>query len=129
MSNCVFYSSNHILAKCRIHNNSTTSIDKVVLHKIPNVFYDLIQLYPSYKKKIEQELKLKFKFIYKRNLFTKPELAIWIKMNTKYLSKSQMTSLYLGLNFFLPTKFTKKVFNSLIECLISRKNDNSNISL
>jgi teichuronic acid biosynthesis glycosyltransferase TuaG len=112
--NCVFYSSNHILAKYRVHNNSATSSDKQVLDKIPNVFFDLLKFYPSYKVILEQGLRMKFKLIYKRNLFTKPELAIWIKMNTEYLSKSKMNFVYLGLNFFLPTKVTKKYLIHLL---------------
>ncbi len=108
LSNGVFYSSDHILAKYRVHGNSATSNDKVALDKIPTAFYDLLQIYPSYKKQIEQELKLKFKSIYKRNLFKKHELAIWIKKNTQYLSKAKMSYLYLFLNFLLPTKVTKR---------------------
>lgn len=106
--NGVFYSSGSVLAKYRVHNNSVTSRDKLAGSKIPNAFYDLIQLYPNYKKKISQELKLKFKNIYKNNLFTKAELEIWIKKNCYYMSKPQMSYLYLFLNFLLPTKLTKR---------------------
>lgn len=108
MSDCVFYSSDFVLTKYRVHISSATSSDKLVLDKIPNAFFDLLQLYPSCKEQIEQELKVIFKFIYKRNLFTKPELAIWIKNNTQYLSKAQLSYLYLFLNFLLPTKITKR---------------------
>ena len=76
--------------------------------KIPNAFFDLLQLFPNYREQIEQELKLKFKSIYKGNLFTKAELTIWIKKNTQYLSKSELSYLYLFLNFLLPTKITKR---------------------
>ncbi|AOC95311.1 glycosyltransferase family 2 protein [Flavobacterium sp. SH_e] len=108
MSNCVFYSSDHILAKYRVHESSATSADKLALNKIPNAFFDLLQLFPNYKKDIEEELKLRFKLIYKRNLFTKSEMAIWIKRNTKYLSKSKISFIYLLLNLMLPTKITKR---------------------
>jgi len=108
MSDCVFYSSDFVLTKYRVHNSSVTSSDKLVQDKIPDAFYDLVQLFPNYRKQIEQELKLKFKFIYKRNLFTKSELTIWIKRNAQYLSKSQFSYLYLFLNFLAPTKITKR---------------------
>ncbi len=108
MSNCTFCSLNYILAKYRIHNNSATSADKMALNKIPNAFYDLLQFFPDYKKLIKDGLKLQFKLIYKKNLFTKKELSILIKKNTKYISKSYITYFYLGLNFFLPTKITKR---------------------
>lgn len=109
MSNCKFYTSHHILAKYRIHSSSATSSDKLVLDKIPNVFYDLLQLYPIYKDELEKELKFKLKLFYKKNLFSKQELAFWIKKNTLYLSKSSMKYFYLFLNFLLPTKITKRV--------------------
>lgn len=109
MSNSVFYSSDHVLAKYRIHSNSVTSNDKLVLNKIPCVFYDLTRLYPIYKNQIIQELKIKFKSFYIQNLFTKVELAFWIKKNALYLSKQQWNCLYLLLNFLLPTKVTKRI--------------------
>ncbi|MHB1105095.1 MAG: glycosyltransferase family 2 protein [Lutibacter sp.] len=108
MSNCIFYSSSCILAKYRLHDNSATSGDKLAISKIPNAFFDLLKLYPSFKKQIEQEMKLKFKIIYKRTHFTKPELTIWIIRNTQYLLKSQISYFYLFLNFMLPTKITKR---------------------
>lgn len=108
MSNAVFYSSDFVLAKYRIHSNSVTSKDKQVLDKIPNAFFDLLQIYPNYKEQIEIGLKFKFNFIYKSNLFTKSELAFWIKKNTQYLSKSKISYLYLLLNYLLPTKITKR---------------------
>ncbi|RZJ52364.1 MAG: glycosyltransferase, partial [Flavobacterium sp.] len=58
MSDCIFYTSETVLARYRIHNNSVTSADKMVLDKVPNVFFDLLQLYPDYKLQIEKELKL-----------------------------------------------------------------------
>ena len=108
MTGCVLYSSDSIIAKYRVHNSSVTSGDKLVVSKIPNAFFDLLQLYPNYRTLIEQELKIKFKTIYKRNLFTKPELSILIKKNTQYLSKTQMSYLFLFLNFLFPTKITKR---------------------
>ena len=59
MSNCVFYSSDNVLAKYRIHNNSATSADKLVIDKIPNVFFDLLKNFPNYREQIKMELKLK----------------------------------------------------------------------
>jgi glycosyltransferase involved in cell wall biosynthesis len=114
MTNCMFYSSGRILAKYRIHNTSATSSDKLSLHKIPFAFYDLIQLYPSYKRQIENELKVKFKRIYKTKLFTKSELGGWIKKNTTYLSKLKMTQFYLFLNFLFPTKVTKRILMRIL---------------
>lgn len=108
MTGNLFYALDHTLAKYRVHGNSATSSDKLVLDKIPNVFFSLSQLYPQCKKQMKQELKLRFNFIYKNNLFTKSELAVWINKNTKYLSKSQMRYFYLFLNFLLPTKVTKR---------------------
>ena len=109
MSDCKFYSLNYTLAKYRIHNNSVTADDKVALDKIPSAFFDLIQLYPTYKKQIQSELKLKFNSIYKKKFLTRLELNSYIKKNTLYLSKSSIGYLYLFLNFWLPLKFTKRL--------------------
>ena len=109
MTGCVFFSSDNILAKYRVHNNSVTSNDKLVINKMPNVFFDLINLYPHQKELFEKELKLKFKLIYKSNLFAKAELAVWIKKNIDYLSKSKLNNVYLVLNLLLPTKVTKRL--------------------
>lgn len=114
MSGSVFYSSNIILAKYRIHDNSVTSSDKLVLVKILDAFFDLRLLYPNYKNQIEQELKTRFKHIYKTNLFSKEELFTWINKNTLYLSKSKLRYVYLFLNFLFSTKITKRLLIYLL---------------
>lgn len=114
ISNAEFYSSNRVLAKYRIHDNSVTAKDKRAADKLLHVFLDLSELYPIYKEQIEKELKLKFKSIYKTNLFTKTELAVWIKKNINYLSKSKLNNFYLVLNFLLPTKVTKRLLIYLL---------------
>lgn len=114
MHGFVFYSSNQVVAKYREHNNSATANDKLVLDKIPNAFFDLLKLYPNYKKLIQKELKSKFNLIYKRNLFTKPQLAICIKKNSKYLSKQTLNYGFLFMNFLFPTKVTKRLLIYLL---------------
>lgn len=114
MAECVFYSSDCILAKYRVHDNSATSTDRIVQDKIPNVFFDLLQLYPSYKEQIEDQIKLRLILIYKRNFFTKSELALLIKKNTQYLSKTHLSFFYLFLNFLMPTKITKRFLMYLL---------------
>jgi glycosyltransferase involved in cell wall biosynthesis len=109
MSDCVFYSSDNIVAKYRLHDNSVTFSDKFAISKLPDMFFNLLQLYPNYKIQIEIGLKEKFKLIYRSNLFEKAELNIWIKKNTYYLLKFKMQYLYLFLNYLLPTKVTKRV--------------------
>jgi glycosyltransferase involved in cell wall biosynthesis len=109
LTDCVFYSSNCILAKYRLHSDSATANDSKALNKIPAAFFDLLENYPNYKSQIRQELKQKFKLFYKSNLFTKQELIIWIKINIQYLSKSKINYFYLLLNLFLPTKITKRM--------------------
>lgn len=109
MSGCCFYGSDKILASYRVHSESSTSKDKWASKQIPDVFYDLIQLYPVYQNQIRKELKLKFIYIYKNNLFTKYEMSIWIVKNSLYLSKSFKRYFYLSLNLLLPTKVTKRV--------------------
>ncbi|AWK02993.1 hypothetical protein HYN56_01680 [Flavobacterium crocinum] len=109
MSNNIFYSSDQVLAKYREHNNSATANDKIVLDKIPNVFFDLLENFPNYQKLIKRELKLKFILVYKNNTFKKQELAMWINKNSKYLSKQKESYMYLLLNFLLPTKVTKRL--------------------
>lgn len=108
MTDCVFYSSGNVLAEYRVHNDSATTNDRQALDKIPAAFFDLLKQYPSYKIQIRRELKIKFKLFYKRNLFTKSELSIWIKKNTQYLSKLPMSYFYLFFNFLFPTKVTKR---------------------
>jgi teichuronic acid biosynthesis glycosyltransferase TuaG len=114
ISNAKFYSFDAVLAKYRLHNNSVTAQDKLATNKLLYVYIDLLKLYPLYKKELEQELKSKFKIIYKTNLFTKTELAVWIKKNINYLSKSKLNYVYLGLNLFLPTKVTKRLLMYLL---------------
>jgi len=109
MCNCTFYSLNYILTKYREHENSATSKDRIVMHKIPTAFFDLSQLYPECKKQILQQLKSRFNLIYKTNLFTKQEMSEYIKSNLRYLSKSKLNYIYLLLNFVLPTKVTKRL--------------------
>lgn len=109
ISGCSFYSSLNILSKYRIHNKSATAVDKVVLNKIPNAFFDLSIRYPSYRKIILKEIKIKFNLIYQGNSFSKEVLADWIKKNTLYISKVKCRYLYLLLNFALPTKVTKRI--------------------
>lgn len=109
LSDCIFYSSDLVLTKYRLHNNAATVNDKLALNKIPDAFFDLMQTHQDYKSQITKELKLKFKLFYKRNLFTKKELSIWINKNTTYLSANKIVYLYLLLNFFLPTKVTKRI--------------------
>jgi len=114
ISNAKFYSFDAVLAKYRLHNNSVTAQDKLATNKILDVFFDLLKLHPGYKKEIEQGLQSKFKIIYKTNLFTKAELAVWIKMNITYLSKSKLNYIYLVLNLLLPTKVTKRILMYLL---------------
>lgn len=109
MSNAVFYSSDIVMAKYRLHNNSVTAKDNFATIKILDVFLDLLHFSPKHKKQLKGGMKLKFKTFYKSNLFTKAELAVWIKKNIDYLSKSKLNYLYLVLNFFLPTKVTKRL--------------------
>ncbi|CAM2919106.1 MAG: glycosyltransferase [Paludibacter sp.] len=108
ISNCTFYSSNFISSKYRVHQNSETAGINSSSNRILITLFNLSVEFPVYKKQIEHELKLKFKRIYKTNLFTKLELVVWIKKNTAYLSKSKLTYFYLFLNYLLPTKVTKR---------------------
>lgn len=108
MTDCIFYTSDYVSAKYRVHNSSATSSDKLALNKIPDAFYDLLQLHPSFRKLIENELKVRFNSIYNRNLFTKADLDILIRKNTQYLSNAQMRHFYYFLNFLLPTNITKR---------------------
>lgn len=114
ISNAEFYSSNKVLAKYRLHNSSVTAKDSWATNKLLDVYIDLLQLNSQYKKEIKQELKSKFKIIYKTNLFTKVELAVWIKRNINYLSKSKLNDIYLVLNLLLPTKVTKRLLMYLL---------------
>ena len=109
ISNAVFCSSDIVVAKYRLHPNSVTAKDNSAVNKVLDVFFDLMHNYPQRKKLILEGIKSTFKKLYKSNLFTKPELAVWIKKNTLYLSKSQMNYLYLFFNLLLPTKVTKRI--------------------
>lgn len=114
ISNAAFYSFDTVLAKYRLHDNSVTAQDSWATNKVIDVFFDLLCLYPSYKKEIKQGLKSKFIIIYKSNLFTKAELAVWIKKNITYLSKSKLNYVYLVLNLLLPTRVTKRLLMYLL---------------
>jgi glycosyltransferase involved in cell wall biosynthesis len=114
MSNCTFYSSNFISSKYRVHQNSETAGINSASTRILITLFNLSVEFPAYKKQIEQELKLKFKRVYKTNRFTKLELSFWIKKNTAYLSKPKQTYCYLLLNFLIPTKVTKKFLMQIL---------------
>ena len=107
MSDCVFFASKQVVAKYREHNNSATSSDKLVLSKLPYMYFDLMKQFSNYSEQIKNEIKIKLKLYYKNNIFTKKELKSLIIKNTTYLSKSNY--LYLLLNFFMPTKITKRI--------------------
>ena len=114
LENNIFYSSDLILAKYRLHNNSATSQDKEGIDIILAIYFDLLLKYPKYKSEIENELKMRFKRIYKNNLFTKLELAFWIEKNSTYLQKTKSRYIYLVINFFAPTKVTKRLLIYLL---------------
>jgi glycosyltransferase involved in cell wall biosynthesis len=114
MTNHKFYSSDIILAKYRVHGKSATARDKLSLDKIPEAFFDLLQKHPKFKEQIEKELKLKFNLIYRKNVFTKSEMKLWIKKNTKFLAKNQIGNIILFLNYLLPTKVTKRLLIHLL---------------
>lgn len=109
MSGCKFYALDYVLAKYRVHKNAATSADKAAHSKVPNAFFDLFQNYPAFRKEIKLALKIKFIHIYRTNIFSKSELSSWINKNTEYLGKSTVKYFYEALNFFLPTKATKRI--------------------
>jgi len=108
ISNAVFFSTDKVLARYRIHNNSVSALDNMSVVKILDVFNDLSLNYPNYKSTLNYAMKETFKKFYINNLFTKPELAIWIIRNSQYLSKFYISYFYLFLNLLLPTKITKR---------------------
>lgn len=109
ISGCVFYGSDRTYASYRIHGNSSTATDRLLSHKLVDVLNDLIQKHPNFKNQIQKQLKNKFKLIYKSNLFLRSDLAILLKKNALYLSKSKILFIYLFLNYCLPTKVTKRL--------------------
>jgi teichuronic acid biosynthesis glycosyltransferase TuaG len=114
ISGFVFYGSDKILASYRIHNESSTSHDKLASKQLPEVFLDLMQNNPEVRQIILKALKKVLRKQYNGKAYTKSDFCNVIDENCRYLNKQLYAPFYKFINFFLGINMTKKFLNHLL---------------
>jgi teichuronic acid biosynthesis glycosyltransferase TuaG len=104
----VFYSTDSVLAKYRIHDNSVSSLEYSQNDKILDMLKDLKNFRPEFSNRFEKKIRHLHIDLYKKCNLNKAELTILIKKNIYYISKIQFSCFYLFLNWIFPPKVTKK---------------------
>jgi teichuronic acid biosynthesis glycosyltransferase TuaG len=108
LNGSIFYSTDQVLAKYRVHSESVTMQDKYQFYKILELFYDLKSFRAEYSNRIEKKIRHLYIKLYKSNNLDKAELSVIIEDNVKHLSKSKFLWIYFSLNWILPPIFTVK---------------------
>jgi glycosyltransferase involved in cell wall biosynthesis len=111
IKNGVFYGSDKTLASYRIHDESSTSRDKIASKQLPEVFFDLIQSNPELKPIILKALKRVLRKQYDGITYTKSDFYFIIDENCRYLEKQLYVRIFKFTNFFLGVNITKKFLN------------------
>lgn len=114
INGCVFYGSDKTLASYRVHSASSTSQDKMASKQLPEVFFNLMQNNPSFKKILIKALKKELRRQYNGRTYIKSDFNFFIDENCRYLDKKLFAPLYKSINYFLGTKITKKFLNHLL---------------
>jgi teichuronic acid biosynthesis glycosyltransferase TuaG len=103
----VFYSSDLVLAKYRVHNESVTINERSQKWKLMEMFYDLSKINPVFQLKFLKKVQEMFISFYLENRLSKEQLDFYIKKNTEVLSKQNQELIYLFLNRIFPVKVTR----------------------
>tara|TARA_R110002126_G_scaffold6945_2_gene34940 strand:+ start:13 stop:957 length:945 start_codon:yes stop_codon:yes gene_type:complete len=114
ISGFVFYGSEKTLASYRVHNESSTSQDKLASKQLPEVFFDLLQKKSDVKQMILYALKKELRKRYSGKFYMKSEFNVIIDENCRYLDKPYYAFIFKVMNFFIGTKMTKKFLNHLL---------------
>jgi teichuronic acid biosynthesis glycosyltransferase TuaG len=114
LTGSVFYSTDLVLAKYRVHSESVTMQDKYQFWKILELFYNLKKWHPEFKVKLEKKIKDLFIKFYMENRLSKKELNFFIKKNTTFLAKKKQKILYQIVNNICPTKLTRRMLIHLL---------------
>lgn len=114
INGCVFYGSDKTLAFYRVHNESSTSQDKLATKQLPEVFFDLMQNNPEVRQIILKALKQVLRKQYNGKAYAKSDFYFVIDENCRYLDKQLYAPFYKFINFFLGINITKKFLNHLL---------------
>jgi glycosyltransferase involved in cell wall biosynthesis len=114
LNGSVFYSTDLVLAKYRVHNESVTINESSQQWKLMEMFYDLSKINPVFKPKFVKKVQEMYISFYLENRLSKDELKFYIKKNTAVLSKQNQELIYLFLNRIFPAKLTRRVLIYLL---------------
>lgn len=114
ISGFVFYGSDKTLASYRVHNESSTSQDKVASKQLPEVFFDLMHNNSEKKQIIVKALKKVLRKQYRGRANTKSDFYFVIDENCRYLDKQWCAPFYKFITLVLGTRITKKLLNHLL---------------
>ncbi len=114
ISGCVFYGSDKTLASYRVHSDSSTSQDKLASKQKPEVFFDLLQNNPQFKKILISYLKKILQKQYNGRTCTKSDFYFIINENCRYLDKQFYAPFYKIINYFFGPKITTKFLNHML---------------
>ena len=114
LNGSVFYSTDLILAKYRVHNECVTIKESSQIWKLMEMFYNLSKINPVFKPKFVKKVQDMYISFYFENRLSKDELKFHIKKNTAVLSKQNQELIYLFLNKIFPTKLTRSVLIYLL---------------
>lgn len=114
ISGFVFYGSEKTLASYRVHNESSTSQDKLASKQLPEVFFDLLQKKSDLKQLILNALKRELRKRYAGKFYIKSEFNAIIDENCRYLDKTYYAPIFKAINFFIGIKMTKKFLNHFL---------------
>jgi len=99
----LFWGSGIVTAKYRLHNNSATSNDRLVTHKIPDMLYDLSNIYPKYGCLLKKSI---FKIVINQYLNE------YISFNEIGLFSKKYFTLFDRVIFLFPLKIFNNVFGA-----------------
>ena len=114
ISGFVFYGSEKTLASYRVHNESSTSQDKLASKQLPEVFFDLLQKKSDVKQLILNALKKELRKRYAGKFYIKSEFNAIIDENCRYLDKTYYAPIFKAMYFFIGIKMTKKFLNHFL---------------
>lgn len=121
LNGSVFYSSDLVLAKYRIHSNSVTFKDDSQNDKILDMMNDLKNFRAEYSNRFERKIRHLHIDLYNSYKHNKAELSVLIKKNSQYLSKNQFLWFYLFVNWIFPQRITIKFLVNILNGYILKK--------
>jgi hypothetical protein len=96
-----------VLAAYRVHGMASTNSDKLASKKIPAVFSDLLQRYPSASGTIRKALKEKYRSMYRKGIYGEADLDEAIEENCLFLNKPTLIPVFRRLHAYAGRRVTK----------------------